>query len=240
MLVRASDGSVQRRYYVNVYPALSVSGTLGPSAPAGYPRPKGATPFRVSLTPAYRPCTTPNRQHGAPLGFGSCSPPQPASAQLTVGTPDSNGERANSTGSILYQVLVGDAAPASDADVKVSASITDVRRRGTLADYTGELAVEQVVQITDRLNGPSQDEPGTVQANPFRFAVPCAATSDSAVGGNCSLASTFNAILPGSVVAGRRAVWQLGTIDVFDGGTDSQASTTGDNTLFERQGVFVP
>jgi hypothetical protein len=240
MLVRASDGSVQRRYYVNVYPALSVSGTLGPSVPAGYPRPKGATPFRVSLTPAYRSCATPNRQHGAPLGFGSCSPPQLASAQLTVGTPDSNGERPNSTGSILYQVLVGDATPAGDADVKVSASITDVRRQGTLADYTGELAVEQVVRITDRLNGPSQDEPGTVEANPFRFAVPCAATSDSAVGGNCSLASTFDAILPGSVVAGRRAVWELGTVDVFDGGADSQASTTGDNTLFERQGVFVP
>ena len=62
MLVKAGDGGVQKRYYVNVYPALTVSGSLGPvePAPAGYPRPRGATPFRVSLMPAFRQCTDPN------------------------------------------------------------------------------------------------------------------------------------------------------------------------------------
>ena len=33
MLVKAGDGTVQKRYYVNVYPALTVSGSLGPSSP---------------------------------------------------------------------------------------------------------------------------------------------------------------------------------------------------------------
>ena len=241
MLVRAADGSVEKRYYVNVYPAMTVTGALGTSVPAGYPRPKGATPFRVSLTPAYSACTAPNRQHGAPLAFPSCNPPQPTSAQLTVGTPDANGEGASSTGSVLYQVLVGDpATAANEADVKVGMSLTDVRRQGSLADYTGELGVEQLVQITDRLNGPAQDEPATMQANPFRFTVPCAATSNPAVGGTCALATTFNAIAPGAVVEGKRAVWELGAIDVYDGGGDSLAATTGDNTLFARQGVFVP
>jgi hypothetical protein len=241
MLVKAADGTVQKRYYVNVYPALTVAGPLGPATAAGYPRPRGATPFRVSLTPAYRQCTAPNRQHGAPLAFGSCAPPQPASSQLTMGTPDSNGKFTNSVGSVVYQVLVGDPATAdSEADVRVSASISDVRRQGTLADYTGELGVEQLVQITDRLNDPSQSEPATVQETPYRFAVPCAATSDPASGGSCSLASTFNAILPGSVVEGARAIWELGAVNVFDGGADGQAATRGDNTLFERQGVFVP
>jgi hypothetical protein len=42
------------------------------------------------------------------------------------------------------------------------------------------------------------------------------------------------------VVEGSRAIWQLGAVDVFDGGADGQASSTGDNTLFLRQGVFVP
>jgi hypothetical protein len=42
------------------------------------------------------------------------------------------------------------------------------------------------------------------------------------------------------VVEGKRAIWELKAVDVFDGGADGQASTTGDNTLFERQGVFVP
>jgi hypothetical protein len=126
------------------------------------------------------------------------------------------------------------------ADVNVTVTMMDVRRRGTLADYTGELSVEQIVQITDKLNGPSQAEPGTVQAAPFRMAVPCAATDAANVGGTCSLQSTFNALVPGVVGAGRRAIWELGDVRAFDGGPDDQAATTSDNTLFARQGVFVP
>src|SRR5439155_25154234 len=125
-------------------------------------------------------------------------------------------------------------------DVEVSASLSDVRTRGTLADYSGELSVEQTVQLTDRSNGPSGGEAATVQASPFRFTVPCAATASTTTGGTCSLTSSFNSMLPGSVVAGQRAIWQLGEIDVFDGGADGQAGTSGDNTLFERRGVFVP
>jgi hypothetical protein len=232
MLVEGGDGSVQKRYYVNVYPALTVSGSLGAANPPGYPRPRGATPFRVPLTPSYRQCASPNRQHGAPLVFGSCSPPQPTSDHLTVGTPDSNGRGAGSQGSVVYNVLAG--------DVKVDASVTDVRTQGALADYTGELDVEQVVRITDRLNDSSLNEPATVQSLPFRFTVACAATSDTSTGGKCSLSSTFNALVPGSVVESSRAIWELGAIDVFDGGADGQAATASDNTLFERQGLFVP
>ncbi len=41
----------------------------------GYPRPAGAAPLRVSLVPTYASCTAPNREHGPPLAFGSCNPP---------------------------------------------------------------------------------------------------------------------------------------------------------------------
>jgi predicted acyl esterase len=204
----------------------------GDYLPSAYPRPRGATPFRVSLVPAFEQCTAPNRNHGAPLAFPSCSPPNPASDQLTVGTPDANSQGANSVGYVLYK--------AGASDVSVSASLTDVRRQDTLADYTGELSVEQLVQITDRSSGPAQDEPGTVQASPFRFAVPCAQTTATTVGASCSLASSFNAILPGSVLTGKRAIWELQDVQVFDGGADGQAATLSGNTLFERQGVFVP
>jgi hypothetical protein len=208
---------------------------------AGYPRPKGATPLRVSLTPTFGQCTSPNRQHGPSLAFGSCGPPQPSSGRLTVGTPDSNGQAANGEGSVRYGVLVGDpATPANEADVSVAVSVKDVRRQGTLADYSGELRVEQIVQITDRLNGPSQLEPGTTQANPFGFTVPCAVTAGTSIGSTCSLHSSFNTIVPGAVVEGRRAIWELRGVDVFDGGPDDQAATTSDNTLFQRQGLFVP
>ena len=175
---------------------------------------------------------SPNRQHGQPLASGSCNPPQLRSTRLTIGTPDSNGQTANAQGSVIYRVRPG--------DVSVRVAITDVRRQGTLADYTGELGVAQAVQITDRLSGPSGAEPATAQPNPFRFAVPCAATAATSVGSTCSLQSTLNAIVPGAVVAGKRAVWALNGVDVFDGGTDDHAATTGDNTLFEREGVFVP
>jgi hypothetical protein len=224
--------------------AVDEQGNVGPVASvevSTYVRPKGASPFRVSLTPAFKACSNPNSQHGSPLSFGSCSPPEQASSRLTVGTPDANARVANSVGYVLYNVMVGDPnTPANEADVKVDTSLTDVRTQGTLADYTGELGVEQVVQITDRRNGPAQNEPGTVQPTPYRFAVPCAATANPATGATCSLSSTFNAILPGSVAESERAIWELGDVDVFDGGADGQAATTGDNTLFARQGIFVP
>src|SRR6185312_10670410 len=65
---------------------------------SGYPRPKGASPLRVALVPAYEPCTAPNRTHGPPLAFGSCAPPQQSSSDLTLGTPDANGQPAVSVG----------------------------------------------------------------------------------------------------------------------------------------------
>jgi hypothetical protein len=223
--------------------AVDEQGNVGPVATTEVPtyvRPKGATPFRVSLTPAFGQCNSPNRQHGAPLSFGSCAPPNQASSQLTVGTPDANGRGANAVGSVVYHVIVGDSAPPNDADVKVDASLTDVRTQGTLADYIGELSVQQQVQITDRANGPGQNEPGTVQENPFSFTVPCAATGSTTEGGSCSLSSSFNAILPGTVIESKRAIWEIGAVRVFDGGPDGQASTTSGNTLFQTQGLFVP
>jgi hypothetical protein len=211
------------------------------SASPAYPRPKSASPSRVPLTPAYDQCTSPNHVHGPPLAFGSCSPPHQSSSELTVGTPDANGQPANSTGAVGYHVIPGDPdTAANEADVRVDAQITDVRRKDTLADYTGDLRVEQPFQLTDRSNGPGEDESGTVEPSTYAFTVPCSATGWSSIGASCSLSSTFNAILPGSVIESKRAVWELGDVRVYDGGPDGQVSTTGDNTLFERQGVFVP
>jgi len=39
---------------------------------------------------------------------------------------------------------------------------------------------------------------------------------------------------------GVRTIWQVGALELYDGGADGLASTTGDNTLFEMQGIFVP
>jgi hypothetical protein len=42
------------------------------------------------------------------------------------------------------------------------------------------------------------------------------------------------------VIEAKRSVWELGQVRVDDGGADSDADTTGDNTLFMVQGLFVP
>jgi hypothetical protein len=223
--------------------AVDDQGNIGPVATTqvpSYVRPKAASPFRVSLTPAYRECASPNRTHGPPLAFDSCNPPQLVSPQLTLGTADSNGQVTNSVGSLKLTVVPGDpATPANEADVGVNVSITDVRRQTNLSDYAGELQASPRVRITDRSNGPSGFEPATVSDTLFPMTVPCTATPSTSVGATCALSSTFNAIAPGSVVEGKRAVWQLDEIDVFDGGSDGVASTA-PNALFERQGVFIP
>jgi hypothetical protein len=192
-----------------------------------YPRPKGATPLRVPLVPAYAPCNAPNRTHGAPLAFGSCAPPAQTSPNLTVGTPDANGRTANSIGSVRLDAVTG--------DVMLTASLTDVRDRSTLADYTGELEQRTSVRLTDGAG----IAPMTVQDFAFPATVPCGATSATGVGATCALSTSFDALLPGAVTDGARAIWELGDVQVTDGGSDGVAATA-DNSLFARQGVFIP
>ena len=218
----------------------------GGEEPAGdfaaltYPRPKGATPLRISLVPALAACAAPNRLHGPPLGFGACAPPQQSSDQLTVGTHDANGAAPKSAGLVRLGTTVGDVqTPVDEADVRIVVSISDVRRRAGLVDYTGELRWSSTVRVTDRGNGPGADEAGTGQDTTFPVAVPCTATADPSIGATCSVATTFDAVVPGAIREGRRSIWQVGQIEVEDGGADGLAATEPNGT-FARQGLFIP
>jgi hypothetical protein len=42
------------------------------------------------------------------------------------------------------------------------------------------------------------------------------------------------------VLAGKREVWELQAVRIYDGGADGDGDTTADNTVFARPGVFVP
>jgi ABC-type phosphate transport system substrate-binding protein len=207
-----------------------------------YARPRGATPLRVSLVPAFNACSSPNRTHGAPLAFGSCNPPTQSSPFLTVGTPDNNGAPSNAVGSALYKALT--------SDVSLTASVTDVRCRpgatpcGSAnaadgADYTGEVQLDSTVRITDRINGTYGSQPATVQDIDFPVTFGCVNTAATNIGGSCTTTTSFNAVVPGAIVAGKRAIWQLGQVQVNDGGADGVASTN-PNSVFERQGIFIP
>jgi hypothetical protein len=191
-------------------------------AAAGYVRPKGATPLRVSLVPAFAACASPNRNHGAPLSFGSCAPPAQASSLLTVGTPDANGLPAQAIASLQMTAVTG--------DVKLAASSTDVRLRAGLGDYSGNLQARATLRITDRASGVAGDEPATVQDFTYQFAVPCQTTADTSIGSSCSVSTTADALTAGTVQDGVRTIWQLGQVGLYD--------TNGNP--FETQGVFAP
>jgi DNA-binding beta-propeller fold protein YncE len=205
---------------------------------AGYARPKGATPVLVSLVPAYRSCQSANRVHRPPLAGDSCAPPTQESADLTVGTPDANGAAARSTGSVRLDAVVGNPSTTGDeADLRLRLSVTDVRRAIDLSDYSGELGVRIPLRITDEDSGTSGA--ATVSDLSLGFVAPCAATQDATVGGTCLLSTTVDSVAPGTLEEGKRSIWQLGSVELLDGGSDGNASTAG-NTVFARQGLFVP
>ena len=206
-----------------------------------YARPKGATPFRVPLVPAFAACTAPDSTHGGPLSFPSCSSPDQVSPNLTVGTPDANGQQANSIGSVLFRTVLGDPnTAANEADVNMAISLSDVRNQGTLDDYTRELQEITTLRITDRGSSPTGNVGATVQDIPIPATVPCTATPATNTGGTCSLVTTINTLIPNAAQEGKRAIWELGQIQVFDGGPDGVAATTGNNSLFAVQGVYTP
>jgi hypothetical protein len=203
---------------------------------AGYPRPKGATPMYLSLVPAAKPCSAPNRTHGPPLVFGSCNPVGPESPNLIAGVGDGNVALSKSVGSVGMRVLAGAPGGPDDSDVELRFSLTNVMNISGLSDYTGELRAQVGVRLTDR----ASNIPATTQDFPFGFNVQCAATADTTLGGACALTTTADAVVPGSAAEGTRAIWALDKLRVLDGGPDGDADTAGDNSLFATQGVFVP
>ena len=211
-----------------------------------YPRPKGATPLRVTLVPAFNQCTVGNRTHGPPLAFGSCNPPVQQSNAVTIGSPDANGAAANSNNSVRYTVFFNPGG-VDDTDVGIETGITDLRcKAGTTAcgsansadgaDYTGQVQVTSALRITD----PLSTESATVMDTPLNITLSCAATASTAIGSQCLLGTSVDALIPGAAPEGRRAIWEMGPVQLLDGGADGQIATVGGNALLLVQGLFVP
>ena len=232
-------------------------------ASATHPRPKGATPLRASLVPAYNACAGAaiNRTHGPPLAFPSCNPPVQSSSSITIGSPDANGAPANSVGFIKIGVVAGTPGPPEDSDVTLVADVTDVRcKAGTVAcgsanaadgaDYTGEIQGDAQIRITDHWNAVAAGggpDAATMIDIPFPVTATCTATASTAIGGACAVTTTANAVVGGpgppwadpAVKDTKRAIVEIGQVTVIDGGTDGLVATT-PNTLFGVQGIFIP
>ena len=227
-------------------------------AQAIHPRPKGASPMRWSLVPAYNQCTAPNRTHGPPLAFPSCNPPAQSSAQATVGTPDAFGGTANFSGYFYINVLVGVPGPPNDSDVYIRMDTTDIRcvptgaRCGSAnaagpADYSGEVGFSYGIRFTDHWNAVAPGggaDPATMQDAAITLdtgAITCAQTASTATGSTCNMSTSYNAFHPGLIKDGKRLNEEiLGDMNVYDGGADGDANTLGDNTVFLRPGIFIP
>ena len=221
---------------------------------AGYPRPAGAHPLRAALVPAYEACTSPNREHGPSLAQPSCNPPVQRSPVLTVGTPDANGFTAASVASVRFR-YGGSPTPPEDSVVEAVVKISDVRCRvlnaacpgGPGSDFVGRVLVHMSVQVTDKFNGPASTESATVEQLPIEIPVDCAATAGSA-GSRCDATTSLDSLYPGSVLDAKRAIWQVGDVTVRDPGPNGtgylagcpETCGDGDESVFLRQGIFVP
>jgi hypothetical protein len=197
------DGSDKDRVDVRALSWQPIVGTTG------HVRPRAAPLLRVSLVPAYSECIDPFYTHGPPIAQGSCEP-GPAAPRLTVG--------ARSIGSVRLSV------PSRHTDVEVHTRVTDVRWSGSGEGYTGPLELRASLRIADR----EQREPTTTMDGALAFPFGCTPSAGT-VGAECELDTTLNAVLPGAVRKGQRAVWNLGAVRVFDG-----------PDVFLTQGLFIP
>ena len=213
--------------------------------PGGYPRPRGASPLRVPLAPAYKTCAAPNSVHGA--GYPRVRPAIPPSRSRATSRSGRRTRRAARERGRLGDVR-GRERRFLDGPERGRRSYHGDPYRETmksdLSDYTAAPAptptshnrTSTTVRALYRSRSATPPPPLT---SSFPVTIPCSATGPTTVGSSCSVATTANAVLAGVVGESRRTIWQLDRIQVFDGGADEVAST-GDNALFKTQAVFVP
>ena len=218
---------------------------LTAAAQAGHLRPKAATPVREALIPGHTQCVSPNRTHGAPLAFPSCNPPVGTyGPNLTTGTPDQNGLPANMNAGVRLQMIL------SPPDMLLQAVMNDqycqpafggpcTSTGESLRDYVGGLNVDIRFRLTDHWNGASGTEPATMVDIPIPCPVSCVAVGPGTPGGQCVSSTSMNALVPGSIISGKRMSWEILSLVVQDGGSDGNPATT-PNDLWLVRGLFQP
>jgi hypothetical protein len=212
--------------------------------------------------------------HGPPLAVPSCSPAVESSNFLTAQAPERVAPHgplaADATGLVTLKVtclvpgtttqVTGTNAappcndPGDQIDVKITSASTGVRCKGISggcsaanALYTGKVLLRLVVRMTDRLNGPTNN-PGTASDITLPAGIQCTS-------GACGSTTSADSVYPNLAREASRAVWQLGKIEVLDGGTDGDLAPNpspasgvcppacqgnGGETVFMTQGLFAP
>ena len=247
--------------------AVSLAVVSSSTASADFVRPRGATPKLDPLVISYQPCgTNTPTAHGGPgssllTGMASC-PPVKTSQFLTAGTPGVNGQSAQFLGTVRQDVIAS-----STPDIKLTASMTDVRcdsplQRNTVLckangpgppAYVGQTDVVVPIDLTDNCNYPLGTS-GSCPAPPtsgtlastveLDFPMPCAVPATANVGATCSVTTSWNASFPGMVppasppANGSRMNIEVRQVRVTDG--DSNGKPNPNNATFAISGLFSP
>jgi hypothetical protein len=224
--------------------AVDDQGNVGPTVVVEAPNfqnPQFGSPIRVSLVPTARECGTVGNpadgEHSPPLGTDSCLPPA-TTGVAHVGTA--------SSGFAQLAVQAGDPSTTADeADVAFDVGLSDVRSGSPSGgDYnpnTGgaDLTLAERLRFTDYDNGPSGNDPGTTTDFDFLVPVDCTSTASSSVGSTCNATTSAEAVTPGSIKEGKRAVVDVFRIKLQDSGPNGNRGDS-DDRLFEQQGIYVP
>jgi TolB protein len=176
-------------------------------------RPQGATPMYLPLTLAFNDCGA-GPTHDPPFNTSTCGPAQASSPDLTVGEPQVNGKPSKANGFIKIRTL-------SPSNGEVTVGITDVRCKNyfpgcnvMLGDYSSFVRLAMDFQITDRAT--AAGTAATIPSVSLTTNVPCTTTADTTVGSSCQLTTDINSIVPGAIVAGKRASWVLNSTTIYD------------------------
>jgi hypothetical protein len=213
----------------------------------GFETPQTASPIHVSLVPVFRECDTganpANGQHSPPLGTLACLPPQENPGQAAHLGPGSS-----SAADLTVVPGDGNGGNGDQADVTIAASLNDVQDAAG-ADYAPNPSGPDVT-LSYRLRQsdfsgcgpPSCTGPYTsaASAGDYDLTAPleCTATGGPE-GSDCAANTSADAILPGLVNEGRRAVAQVFRVRLVDSGQNNSLGDS-DDRIFATQGVYVP
>lgn len=124
----------------------------------------------------------------------------------------------------------------------------DMTAEANIPDNEG--AAGDVIRVTDHFNtvpstgdpagcGGSQSCTATVVDNPFPVPIVCESNSNATIGSYCGVNVTANSTLPGVVVAGKKAVVEIGQLNIHDIGTDLNRGDANDG-IAGIQGIYIP
>jgi hypothetical protein len=159
-------------------------------------------------------------------------------------------------GTMKFKAIYGSPGPPDDDNnIWITLEITDVRCQAGGSpcgnanatggpDYTGQLQGNASVRLTDHwnaVNAGGGPDPATVVDFPTPITATCANTADTSIGATCKINNTMQPLFPICGCETKRTVYEFGQVAVKDGGADGVvASDPQDNTVFMRQGVFIP